>query len=79
VPSNYSRDFADAIAQRWVAEDPAAKGQYYVTNTGKAAISEKFDKPIRRTPARRKKAAAKSDNGDSGSTDGTDLQDLDDE
>jgi hypothetical protein len=54
VPGNYSRDFADAIAQRWIAEDPDAKGRYYVTNPGKTAIAEKFGKPIRRAPTRRK-------------------------
>ncbi|WP_406815048.1 hypothetical protein [Mycobacterium sp. M23085] len=77
-PGNYSRDFADAIAQRWIAEDPHAKGQYYVANTGIAAIAAKFDKSTRRaTPARRKRTAAKSDNGDTTSDDTTEAQDLD--
>ena len=72
-PGNY------AIAQRWIAEDPNAKGQYFVTRTGKNAIAEKFDKPLRRAPTRRKKATTKSDNGDTSSTDNTDLEDLDDD
>jgi hypothetical protein len=78
-PANFSRDFADAIAQRWIAEDPEAKGQYFVTKTGKAAIAAKFDRSSRRAaPARRRKPAAKSDNGASdGEADG--FQELDDD
>lgn len=79
LPGNYSRDFNDAIAQRWIAEDPDAKGRYYVSNTGKAAIAEKFSKPIRRAPTRRKKAATKSDNGNSSSSEIDDFQELDDD
>lgn len=80
-PANYSRDFNDAITQRWIAEEPNEKGQYFVTKTGKAAIAAKFDKSTRRAapPARRRRSATKSDSGDSTSTDNRELQDLDDD
>jgi hypothetical protein len=80
-PANYSRDFNDAITQRWIAEDPNEKGQYFVTKTGKAAIAARFDRSIRRAaPTRRKKPTAKSNNGaDSTSAENTNLTDLDDE
>ncbi|WP_156765948.1 hypothetical protein [Mycobacterium sp. E342] len=79
-PANFHRDFGEAIAQRWIAEEPNEKGQYFVTKTGKAAIAAKFDKSTRRAaPARRKRATGKSDNRDSSSADNSDLQELDDE
>jgi hypothetical protein len=80
LPGNYSRDFNDAITQRWISEVPGEKGQYSVTRTGKAAIAEKFGRPIRRPgTTRRKKATGKAENGGSASVDSSDFQDLDDE
>ena len=78
-PANFARDFADAIAQRWIAEDPNTKGQYFVTKTGKAAIANKFDRSSRKsTPVRRRKPAAKSGNGEP-IRDADGLQELDDD
>lgn len=80
VPGNYSRDFSDAITQRWIAEDADTRGRFYVANTGKSAIaskfSEQFGKPIRRANSRRKKAT-KPDNGASSAPETGDYQDLD--
>ncbi|WP_018599393.1 hypothetical protein [Mycobacterium sp. 155] len=76
-PGNYSRDFNDAITQRWIAEDPNEKGQYFVTKTGKTAIASKFDKSTRRAaPPRRRKTTSKTDSGDSSTADNG-FQDLD--
>ncbi|WP_100469099.1 hypothetical protein [Mycobacteroides abscessus] len=78
-PANFSRDFADAIAQRWIAEDPNEKGQYFVTKTGRAAIAAKFDRSSRKsTPARRRKSVAKPDTGGS-DDDAGQFQGLDDD
>jgi hypothetical protein len=80
LPGNYSRDFNDAIAQRWIAEDANEKGQYFVTKTGKAAITAKFDRSIRRaTATRRRRPTAKPESTDSSSADDADVLDLEDE
>ncbi|HEY5853644.1 MAG TPA: hypothetical protein VIW24_06210 [Aldersonia sp.] len=76
-PANFSRDFNDAIAQKWIAE-ANEKGQYLVTRTGRNAIAAKFDKTTRRvTPTRRRRSStAKTDSGDAGRADNADSQDL---
>ncbi|MDF6101321.1 hypothetical protein [Gordonia hongkongensis] len=79
-PGNYSRDFAEAITQRWIAEDPAEKGQYFVTKTGKAAIAAKFDRSTKRSPSPRRRRSTTKDENEvpSANSDArSDLQDLD--
>ena len=41
-PGNYPRDFNWALTNGWIAEDPSARGQYYVTRTGQSAIEAGF-------------------------------------
>jgi hypothetical protein len=80
LPGNFSRDFNDAITQRWIAEVPGEQGQYFVAKTGRAAIAANFDKSTRRAaPARRRKPTAKSDSEGSTSADNTDFKTLDDD
>jgi hypothetical protein len=79
LPTNFSRDFGEAITQRWIAEVPGESGQYFVPKTGRAAIAAKFDKSMRRaTPARRKKTT-KLDNASTTSDGTADTQNLDDD
>jgi hypothetical protein len=57
APGNYHRDFTDALATGWIAEDHANSGNYYLTSTGEAAIENGFPGKIRR-PARKKSRRA---------------------
>lgn len=61
TPGNYHRDFTDALATGWIAEDHANAGNYYITSTGEAAIKNGFPGKIRR-PA--KKKSRKANGGD---------------
>jgi hypothetical protein len=52
APANFHRDFSNAVAAGWVAEDVAQSGKYYVTHTGEAAIAAGFSGSGRPTPVR---------------------------
>jgi hypothetical protein len=54
LPANFHRDFNDAISKRWVAVSPDDKDQYFVTNTGRAAMEAKFEKPAQKSAPRRR-------------------------
>jgi hypothetical protein len=63
LPSNFPRDFNDAISKRWIAVSPHDKDQYFVTNTGKAAIEARFARSARKasTTSRRRSRSSKAD------------------
>lgn len=42
APANLPRDFRDAIAEGWIAEDHDAPGQFYVTQSGLDAVDAAF-------------------------------------
>ena len=46
IPANYGRDFRWVISNGWIAESPQDQGRFYITKTGKKAISEKFPKEL---------------------------------
>jgi hypothetical protein len=41
LPRNYARDFAVAVARKWIASANTA-GEFYVTNTGRRAVQNTF-------------------------------------
>jgi hypothetical protein len=54
LPGNFPRDFSDAISKRWLAPSPGDKDQYFVTNTGIAAIGAKFERAAQKAAPRRR-------------------------
>jgi hypothetical protein len=48
VPANFPRDLRWAVTNGWLGEDPTQRGAYYVTETGRAAIEERFSADVRR-------------------------------
>jgi hypothetical protein len=48
VPGNFPRDFTWTISNGWIAEDANNAEHYYVTQKGKAAITEKFSGEIKK-------------------------------
>lgn len=48
VPGNYGRDFTWVVKNGWLAPDAADKNEYYVTDTGDAALDAKFSTEIRK-------------------------------
>jgi hypothetical protein len=59
APANFPRDFSVAVRNGWVAEDTKSPGSFFVTNTGRAAISNKFSGEIKKggvQPASRKRS-----------------------
>src|SRR5690606_38433132 len=44
VPANYNRDFKWVISSGWMAENHQQPDRFYITNTGRRALSEKFPK-----------------------------------
>lgn len=61
IPGNYNRDFTDALATGWIAEDHTNAGNYYITASGETAMKNGFPGKIRR-PA--KKRARKTNGSD---------------
>lgn len=57
APGNFDRDIKKAIGAKWIAPKRDAKDTYYVTGTGKKALTDNFGKSGGRLPrrARRKK------------------------
>jgi hypothetical protein len=45
LPSNFPRDFSNAVSKGVIAEDHANAGQYYVTKTGVQAVERSFGTP----------------------------------
>lgn len=46
-PANFPRDFQKAVASRWLAPVEGSKDSFFVTNTGRGAVSGRFDGPRR--------------------------------
>lgn len=46
IPANLPRDLAWAVKSGWIATKPGAKGQYYVTHSGRQAVLQKFPKEL---------------------------------
>jgi hypothetical protein len=46
VPGNLARDINWAIKASWIAERSGDKGSFYVTNSGKDAVTRKFPKEL---------------------------------
>lgn len=46
IPGNYSRDFRWVESNGWIAESPQENGRFYITNTGRKAISGNFPKEL---------------------------------
>jgi hypothetical protein len=51
APANFPRDFAWAVRNGWVAEDPKSAGSFYVTSKGHAAVENKFSDEVKKTTA----------------------------
>lgn len=49
LPGNYTRDFNWAVSNGWLAANPSAPNEYFVTNTGFEAIKNSFSSEIRQT------------------------------
>jgi len=66
-PANFSRDFAVALSNKWLAQPHGVTGQYFVTKTGRTALERQFSMEGRRPAAKstrrrpRKKAGASGD------------------
>lgn len=48
VPGNFPRDFRWAIQSKWIAVDPKAPKQHYLTGTGSEAVKQKFSKDVKK-------------------------------
>jgi hypothetical protein len=46
MPGNFRRDFSWAVATGWIAEDIAHHNRFYVTQSGKQAVSGNFSDEI---------------------------------
>ncbi|MCU7807787.1 MAG: hypothetical protein KZQ73_07955, partial [Candidatus Thiodiazotropha sp. (ex Semelilucina semeliformis)] len=46
VPANISRDLKWTLKAGWIALKSGSKDRYYVTNSGKTAVEQKFSKEI---------------------------------
>ncbi len=53
MPKNFTRDFGWALKNGWIAEDPNKPDRFYVTRTGKTALSEKFSDDIKKASAQK--------------------------
>jgi hypothetical protein len=56
-PSNFPRDLQKAVASRWIAPVEGSKDAFFVTNTGRTAVTERFEGSSRGVvsrPARRR-------------------------
>jgi hypothetical protein len=60
TPANLARDFGLAISAGWIAEDPASRGDYYVTQTGADALVEGFTTKARRGPSQGRRPKRRS-------------------
>ncbi len=47
-PKNFSRDFSVATKNVWVADDANSPGSFFLTNTGRAAIKNKFSAEVKK-------------------------------
>jgi hypothetical protein len=54
VPANFPRDFNWALRNGWIAEDPGARGSYYIPKKGLEAIEGKFSSEIKKKTAQKK-------------------------
>ncbi len=61
IPGNYTRDFTDALSTGWIAEDHANSGNYYITSSGEAALSNGFTGKIRRPAKRRNRKPSENE------------------
>lgn len=46
IPANLPRDMAWAVKSGWIAAKPGSKGLYYVTHSGRQAVTQKFPKEL---------------------------------
>ena len=46
VPGNLSRDVKWAVRTGWIAPKPGTKNRYYVTNSGREAVIQRFPKQL---------------------------------
>lgn len=63
ISKNFSRDWAWAVKNGWIAEDPHKKGALYVTNKGTRAVKEKFSLAVRKAsalPSSRRRSGSKA-------------------
>lgn len=63
APANFPRDFTWAVKNGWIAEDAKSPNSFYVTQTGRNAIANRFSSEVKKgTPqptARRRPRKAK--------------------
>ncbi|HEY2355082.1 MAG TPA: hypothetical protein VGH79_09325 [Gaiellaceae bacterium] len=48
LPGNFPRDWTWAVTNGWIAEDHSARGTFYVTDTGDAALAAKFGGDVKK-------------------------------
>ncbi len=61
APGNLPRDFGVVLRNGWVDEDPKKPETFFVTNTGRQAVDQKFSGDVRRTPPARPRRTTKGD------------------
>jgi len=65
LPANFSRDFRQTVANKWIAPDPpAGKDQYYITATGLAAVRSGFTGSKKAASPRKRASRRKADSGE---------------
>ena len=64
IPANYNRDFRWVISNGWIAENHQEEGRYYITKTGRQALSERFPKELTKPQPGYKKRKKKQKDSD---------------
>jgi hypothetical protein len=59
IPKNISRDLGSAIKAGWIHETPGKTGRYYITNTGRRLVEDKFGRVESATAGEMPKTALK--------------------
>ena len=51
VPANYARDWSWVVSNGWIAKDDDEPGEFYITQTGREALSQKFSADVKKATA----------------------------
>jgi hypothetical protein len=64
VPANYARDWNWAVANGWIAKADGEPGEYYITQRGREALTQKFSDEVKKATkqgSRRRRTRKKGD------------------
>jgi hypothetical protein len=64
APGNLPRDFGVVLRNGWMDEDPSKPDTFFVTNTGRQAVDQRFSGDVRRAPSARPRRSAKGSGGE---------------